>query len=109
MVTTLVIDDNPTNREFMTMLLGYSGHRVLEAGDGAEGLTKLRAEKPDLVITDVLMPTMDGFEFARRARADPSTAHINIIFWTASRRHATWPNVAAYPASCANLPNRKRC
>jgi len=94
MVTTLVIDDNPTNRAFLSTLLGYRGHRVLEAGDGAEGLAKLRAEKPDLVITDVLMPTMDGFEFARRARADPSTAHINIIFWTAAYREQEARNLA---------------
>jgi signal transduction histidine kinase len=94
MVTTLVIDDNATNREFLAMLLGYSGHRVIEAGDGAEGLIKLQAEKPDLVITDVLMPTMDGFEFARRARADPSTAHINIIFWTAAYREQEARNMA---------------
>jgi signal transduction histidine kinase/DNA-binding response OmpR family regulator len=94
MVTTLVIDDNQTNREFLAMLLGYSGHRVIEAGDGAEGLIKLQKEKPDLVITDVLMPTMDGFEFARRARADPSTAHINIIFWTAAYREQEARNMA---------------
>ncbi len=96
MVTTLVIDDNPTNREFLATLLGYSGHRVIEAGDGAEGLTKLQAEKPDLVITDVLMPTMDGFEFARRARADPSTAHINIIVWTAAYREQEARNLAQH-------------
>jgi signal transduction histidine kinase/DNA-binding response OmpR family regulator len=94
MVTTLVIDDNPTNREYLTTLLSYSGHRVLEAGDGAEGLVKLQEEKPDLVIADVLMPTMDGFEFARRARADPSTAHINIIFWTAAYREQEARNLA---------------
>jgi signal transduction histidine kinase/DNA-binding response OmpR family regulator len=94
MVTTLVIDDNPANRAFLTTLLGYSGHRVLEAGDGAEGLTKMQAEKPDLVIADVLMPTMDGFEFARRARTDPNIAHINIIFWTAAYREQEARNLA---------------
>jgi signal transduction histidine kinase/DNA-binding response OmpR family regulator len=86
MATILVIDDDPINRDYLRTLLGYDGHRVVEAGDGAEGLAMMRAEIPDLVIADVLMPTMDGFEFARQARLDAALAQANIIFWTAAYR-----------------------
>src|SRR5438309_9357688 len=83
MATILIVDDRPTNREFLVTLLGYAGNRVLEAGDGAEALALVRAGPPDLVITDILMPTMDGYEFVRRLRADPSIAQTSVIFYTA--------------------------
>jgi len=53
------------------------------AGDGEEALAMVRAERPDVVITDILMPLMDGYEFARRLRADPLVAQTPIIFHTA--------------------------
>jgi signal transduction histidine kinase/DNA-binding response OmpR family regulator len=84
MATILVIDDEPTNRQLLSTILGYRGHRVLEAGDGQEGLEKTRAEKPDLAIVDILMPTMDGFEFVRQLRADPAITATSIIFYTAA-------------------------
>src|SRR5688572_18913335 len=68
MATILVVDDRPTNRQFLSTLLGYGGHRLLEAADGAEALRLVKAERPDLVISDILMPTMDGFEFAKSVR-----------------------------------------
>jgi signal transduction histidine kinase len=84
MAKILIVDDHPTNRQFLVTLLGYSGHGLLEAGDGAEGLALLRAERPDLVITDILMPTVDGYELARQVRAAPELAHTQIIFYTAT-------------------------
>ena len=86
MAKILVIDDRAVNREFLVTLLGYKGHRMLEASDGAEGLAVARAERPDLVICDVLMPTMDGYEFVRQLRADSAIAHITVIFYTAHYR-----------------------
>jgi len=83
MATILIVDDYPTNREFLVTLLGYRGHRLLEAADGAEALAQARAERPDLVIADILMPTMDGYEFVRQLRADPAIAQIQVIFYTA--------------------------
>lgn len=82
--TILVVDDSPTSRMFLTQLLRDAGHRLLVAGDGAEALALVRAEHPDVVITDVLMPLMDGYEFARQLRADPSIARTPIIFHTAA-------------------------
>jgi PAS domain S-box-containing protein len=84
MFTILIVDNNPTNRQFLVTLLGYSGHRLLEAADGAEALEVTRAERPDLIISDVLMPAMDGFEFVRCLRADPACARTPVIFYTAT-------------------------
>jgi PAS domain S-box-containing protein len=81
--TILIIDDRPANRDYLVTLLGYGGHRLLQAGDGAEGLGIARAEHPDLVIADILMPTMDGYEFVRQLRADPAIANTPVIFYTA--------------------------
>ena len=53
MATILVVDDRAVNREFLTTLLGYRGHRVLEAGDGAEALEVLQTTRADLVISDI--------------------------------------------------------
>ena len=55
MATILIVDDRPSNRRFLTTLLGYSGHQLLEAGDGAEALESVRSRHPDLVITDILI------------------------------------------------------
>ncbi len=84
MATILVVDDDPTNRELLMTLLGYVNHHMLEATDGADGLNMARTEYPDLIITDLLMPGMDGFEFVRQLRADPHIAQTPVIFYTAS-------------------------
>src|ERR1700704_1875725 len=84
MATILIVDDRPTNRQFLVTLLGYGGHRLLEAANGAEALERVRAERPDLVITDILMPTMDGYEFVGHLRAAPDLAPIPVIFYTAT-------------------------
>ena len=83
MATILVVDDRAANREVLVTLLRYAGHRLLEAEDGARGLAIARAERPDLVVTDVLMPVMDGFELVRQLRADPATSATLVIFYTA--------------------------
>jgi CheY-like chemotaxis protein len=86
MATILIVDDHAINREFLETLLGYAGHRVLQAADGAEALQVTRTHYPDLVISDVLMPGMDGVEFANELHADPGVARIPIIFYTATYR-----------------------
>jgi len=83
MATILIVDDYDINREFLIALLGYRSHRLLEAADGLEALALARSERPDLVIADILMPTMDGYEFVRQLRADPTIAQIPVIFYTA--------------------------
>ncbi|HEU4350554.1 MAG TPA: EAL domain-containing protein [Burkholderiales bacterium] len=83
MATILVADDNRANREALAALLEGAGHRVLRAADGREALSRAREARPDLVISDVLMPLMDGYELARRLRAEPATAPAALMFYTA--------------------------
>ena len=84
MATILIVDDLSANREFLVMILRDQGHRLLQAADGAQGLAVVRAEHPDLVITDMLMPVMDGYEFVRQLRLDPATRGVPVVFYTAS-------------------------
>jgi diguanylate cyclase (GGDEF)-like protein/PAS domain S-box-containing protein len=84
MATILIVDDHVLNRQFLMVLLGYSGHSLLEATDGAEGLRIACAKRPDLVIADILMPHMDGYEFVTRLRDIPSIAQTPVIFYTAA-------------------------
>jgi diguanylate cyclase (GGDEF)-like protein/PAS domain S-box-containing protein len=80
----LVVDDNATNRKLVASLLTYEGYRVTEAADAAEGLAIARSGALRLVISDILMPSMDGYEFVRRLRADTATANLAVIFYTAN-------------------------
>jgi two-component system cell cycle sensor histidine kinase/response regulator CckA len=82
----LIVDDNPSNRSLLVQFLSYIGHSVREAVDGAEALALISSERPDLVITDILMPTMDGYELVRRLRSAGDIAHTPVIFWTAHFR-----------------------
>src|ERR1051325_7824605 len=83
MAIVLVADDNRANRQALSALLESVGHRVLVAADGREALEMARAERPQLVISDVLMPTMDGYELARRLRDDPQASGAAALFDTA--------------------------
>lgn len=80
MATILIVDDQPTIRSVLTAWLSYQDHHLLEASDGAEALAVAQAELPDLIITDILMPTMDGYEFVRRLRTEFVLARIPVIF-----------------------------
>ncbi len=86
MAKILVVDDLPANRALVVTLIGHSGHQALEAADGAQALEMVRAERPDLVISDILMPTMDGYEFVRQLRADHGLAATQVIFYSAHYR-----------------------
>jgi diguanylate cyclase len=80
----LVVDDIATNRKLLSALLTFEGYRVSEAADGAEALAMTRSDTPQLVISDILMPSMDGYEFVRRLREDPATSGLRVIFYTAN-------------------------
>ena len=86
MAAILVVDDKAANRDFLAGLLRYRGHQVLEANNGAHALALASAHHPSAVITDVLMPVMDGYEFAKRLRAQADLARTVVIFWTAHYR-----------------------
>jgi signal transduction histidine kinase len=81
----LVVDDNPDNVELLTKRLKAGGYRTCEAYDGVEALAAVEAEEPDLVILDVMMPKLDGFEVCNRLKTDEKTRYIPIIMLTAKR------------------------
>jgi diguanylate cyclase (GGDEF)-like protein len=84
MGTIIVVDTNPADRRVYITLLGNFGHRLLEAEDGLQALELARKELPDLIITDILMPNMDGFTLVRRLRAEPLLMGIPVIFQTSN-------------------------
>ena len=84
MATILIVDDHVLNRQFLTALLGFDQHTLLQAADGAEALALVASARPALVITDILMPQMNGYEFVTRLRADPALAATPVIFYTST-------------------------
>jgi diguanylate cyclase (GGDEF)-like protein len=78
----LIVDDTPTQLKIIIELLRQD-HHVIFAKDGATGLDLARSKAPDLILLDIMMPDMDGYEVVRRLKADPATAGIPVIFLTA--------------------------
>ncbi len=79
----LVVDDTPEVRTLVGEILLDAGYRVLYAANGAQGLEIANLESPDLIISDVMMPKVDGYEFCRKIKQDPKTAHIPFVLLTA--------------------------
>jgi len=79
----LVIDDDPDIVEVLTMRLKANGYEVTCAFDGQEGLLRLKVDNPDLIILDVMMPTMDGFSFVQEIKKVEGFFHTPIIVLTA--------------------------
>jgi PAS domain S-box-containing protein len=75
----LVVDDNADGAETLAMLLEISGHETMIAGDGAAALAIIRTQQPEVVFLDIGLPEMDGYEVARRIRADPTTAGMMLV------------------------------
>jgi len=81
--TILVVDDSPVNLQVLVRTLHGTGHRILAARDGRAALDIVRRARPDLVLLDVMMPDMDGFEVCRTLKADPGTQETVVIFLSA--------------------------
>lgn len=79
MANILVVDDSATEVAINKGVLEKNGHSVITAADGAEGVAKAKAEKPDLILMDIVMPEMNGFKAAREISKDPETAGIPVI------------------------------
>lgn len=78
----LIVDDRERTVRTMRRLLMQAGYQVITALDGLAGLKKARQELPDLIILDVMMPGLDGYEVCRRLQLDPETTHIPVILLT---------------------------
>ena len=79
----LIVDDNPTNVKVLQTRLVAEGYEVVTAADGEEGLAAAKQQIPDLILLDVMMPKLDGFEVCRRLRADSEFPFTPIILVTA--------------------------
>lgn len=75
----LLVEDNEANRYLATFLLENSGYHVLRADNGREAVLAAQNERPDLILMDIQMPEVDGYEAARRIKAEPHLAHIPIV------------------------------
>jgi two-component system, cell cycle response regulator DivK len=75
----LVVEDTEDNRQILRDLLGMAGYDMIEANDGAEGVSQAAQHKPDLILMDIQMPVMDGYEATRQIKANPELKAIPIV------------------------------
>jgi CheY-like chemotaxis protein len=80
----LIVEDIPDILNFLDVTLKFNGYRVVTARNGQEALEAIQKEHPAIIITDILMPTMDGFTFVQRLRLDPKTHDIPVVFISAT-------------------------
>jgi two-component system cell cycle response regulator DivK len=78
----LVVEDQPDNMQILRDLLGSAGFEMIEAGDGEEGVRVAKATRPDVILMDIQLPVLDGYEATRRIKADPELRAIPIIVVT---------------------------
>lgn len=81
--TVLIVEDNEDNRIIYRTFLEHHGYVVLEASDGEAGVQSVREHRPDIVLMDISMPVLDGYEATRILKADPATASIPVVALTA--------------------------
>jgi DNA-binding response OmpR family regulator len=107
----LVADDEPLTAEMLVLMLSFRGYEVVCAFNGADALERARAEKPDAVLLDVLMPGMEGDEVVRALRADPELAERPVVlFSSADETEVGWREAGANvflqkPLDLRELPN----
>ena len=82
----LVVDDSPTERHFMVELLTRNGFSIVTAESGEDGIVKAKIEQPDLIIMDVVMPGLNGFQATRTITRDEATKHIPVILCTSKNQ-----------------------
>jgi len=88
---TLIIDDDPDIREAVTEVLSIEGHEVVTACDGEQGLVRCRLVRPDLVLLDLMMPGMNGWDFRKAQLRDPAIASIPVVVVSAVARSQDLP------------------
>jgi CheY-like chemotaxis protein len=81
--TVLLVEDNEDNRTIYTTILRHVGHEVIEASNGEDGIRLALERQPNVILMDVAMPGIDGWEATRRLKGDPQTARIPVIALTA--------------------------
>ena len=94
----LVVEDQPDNRRILRDLLTRSGYEIIEAMTGEEGVALAETQRPDLILMDIQLPVIDGYEAARRIKTNPELHHIPIIAVTSYA--LSGDDVKAYAAGC---------
>ena len=99
----LIVDDERKNRDLIEVLLSKQGYEITTANSGEEALAAVAESLPDLILLDVMMPGMDGYQVATRLKADPRSAHIPVVMLSAltdrnSMMHGMTAGAAAYLA-----------
>ena len=82
MAQVLIVDDSPTEVHILSSMLEKGGHTVITSSSGEDGIAQAKAVKPNLILMDVVMPGMNGFQATRQLTKDPATANIPIIIVT---------------------------
>ncbi len=82
-VRILVVDDEADNRDLLEVILGWEGYEIVTAQSGAEALELVALHRPDLVLLDIMMPGMNGYQVTNRLKGDPATRGIPVVFFTA--------------------------
>jgi twitching motility two-component system response regulator PilH len=85
MSTVLVVEDSPAQRQMILELLQDSGLKVIVAGDGVEALKQIKDYCPDLVVLDIIMPRMNGYEVCRRLKSDSKTQKLAVVMCSAKK------------------------
>lgn len=88
MAKILIAEDEPDIRDLVKFTLTYAGHEVVAVGNGAEAVEAARAEQPDMILMDVRMPRMTGYEACTAMKADPATRDIPVVFLSAKGQDA---------------------
>jgi DNA-binding response OmpR family regulator len=86
--TILVVDDDPVILQLLQVNFEMEGFTVITAADGREGVDRTRADRPDIVVSDVMMPKMSGIELVAELKSDPDTASIPVLLLTAKAQQA---------------------
>ncbi|MGK7876647.1 MAG: PleD family two-component system response regulator [Xenococcaceae cyanobacterium] len=86
MIKVLVVEDVPSEQELISSYLREGGYNVINANDGKEALNKTIEEKPDVVVTDVVMPGMNGFELCRSLKKNPATQNLPVVVCTSKNQ-----------------------
>ena len=105
----LVVDDNEVNRDMLSRRLERKGYEVVLAMDGQSGVARAQAEPPDLILMDMSLPVLDGWEATRKLKADPQTRFVPIIALTAhamagDREHAIEAGCDDYDTKPIDFP-----
>ena len=103
--TVLVVDDDPVIQKLLQVNFELEGYTVITAGDGVEGLARARADRPDAIILDIMMPRMNGLDVARALKADPELQATPLLLLSA-RSNLSVPDRAEMDQSSASASSR---